>query len=234
MGFQSFNQLASEFLVDLGVVFPDDEIVGKASRLLNTCMSMNENSYVPALTFMNGKPVEVWRTLDRTMFEIPGAHLQGLVQQMNDENRAIMQRYIDNMAELVGRINEDCGTLNKTLGELKQGDAFSQIQAFTNNPQELLASATSGKLFSKLGGVADSLDQSKELEEMSATLSKSMEGLAPLLAGKIAQGNGAAGTGGMGAAELQPLLQMLGGIAGKLEGNNMTPMLHDKENEQGQ
>ena len=67
----AFNQTASDFLHDIGRVFPDNQTVAKASALVSAAVSMDENTFVPALVFMDGKPESEWKTMERQMFQIP-------------------------------------------------------------------------------------------------------------------------------------------------------------------
>lgn len=134
----AFNQLAADFLSDIGRVFPDDRVVAQASALVSAAVSMNERSILPAVAFMDGMPQEEWAILGRGMFQIPARAMESFVEHMTSENKAIMQRYVDNMATLLTKTYARKDQLNAVVANLKQGDTMQEIQNILANPHLIM------------------------------------------------------------------------------------------------
>jgi len=150
----AFNQTASDFLHDIGRVFPDNQMVAKASALVSAAVSMDENTLVPALVFMDGKPEDEWRTMERQMFQIPAAEMASLIADMTPDNKAIMQRYVDNLGTILTRTLAQRDELNRVVGDLKQGGAMEKIQGLVKDPQKALSLLQDP---SALGGLGEGL-----------------------------------------------------------------------------
>lgn len=178
----AFNQTASDFLHDIGRVFPDNQTVAKASALVSAAVSMDENTFVPALVFMDGKPESEWKTMERQMFQIPLPQMEALAGGMTPENRAIMQRYVDNMSTILTRTLAQRDELNKAIGDLKQGGLMEKLQGVISNPQTAMSLLQDP---AALGGLGEALLSNPEagamMEQMKPMLTMALGNLVPNL-----------------------------------------------------
>ena len=178
----AFNQTASDFLQDIGRVFPDNQTVAKASALLNCAVAMDEDSLIPALVFMDGQPAAEWKTLNRRMFQIPANRMDELLKQMNKENKAIMQRYVDNMATILQRTLAHKDDLNRTVAELKQGQTMEKLQALTKDPQKAMALLQNPGALESLGeGILSNPEAMQLVEQFKPMAMMAMSNLVPHL-----------------------------------------------------
>ena len=151
------------------MVFPDDQWVAKAVHLLNSATAMNERSWVPVATFMNGESVERWPLFQRTLFEIPAEHVTQLFEQMNDSNKGIVNRYMQNLSTIASRLEGQNKDLNDTVSSMKQSDAFgsvlSMLDDFNNNPGAVIQKLTGGDA-AGIENMAETLSQNPQVAQM--------------------------------------------------------------------
>lgn len=187
---QTFNQQASDMLTDLGRVFPNDVWLGRASRLLNAAVAMNERSWLPALAFMNGEPPEKWSSVERRFFEMPAEHMTGLMHEVSEQNKDVVRRYMHNLATMCNRLKDQAAELNSAVSSMRQGDAYGSvldmIGGLSDNPGQLLSQLTSQQ--GQLEGLAESLAQNPEIASMVGEVAGQMDltkvvGMLPALGG---------------------------------------------------
>lgn len=163
----TFNQQASDFLKNLGIVFPDDQWVAKATKLVNSATAMDERSWIPMASFMNGESDTKLESFERQMFQIPAAHLVSLMQEMNETNQDVVKRYVHNLATICRRMKEYATDFNETVSEIKQSDAYGSvlglIQDFNDDPTAAIQKITANQ---GLDQMAEGLSQNPQVASM--------------------------------------------------------------------
>ena len=157
---ETFNQTASDFLTDLGMVFPDDELVAKALNLVKAACNINENSIVPLCTFLNGDDGDDLKQLNRTLFEIPGTHMEFLLGELNDENKKLVQSYVDGLCYITRKLEKKHRELNTKISQLRQGDTFQSMESILQNPEQLMGMLSN---MNNLESMASALSQNAEM-----------------------------------------------------------------------
>tara|TARA_B110000027_G_scaffold121141_1_gene135100 strand:+ start:1894 stop:2457 length:564 start_codon:yes stop_codon:yes gene_type:complete len=177
-------------LADMGRVFPNDMWLAKASKLVNAAIAMNERSWLPAVTFMNGEPPEKWESFERRVFEIPGEHLTELFREASGANQDIIRRYMHNLGTMCHRLEDQAIDLNSAVSTMRQGDAFgsmlSMVGNLGDNPGQLLTQLTAGG--DNIEGIAESLAQNPHIAGMVTEVADKVDlgkimGMLPMLKG---------------------------------------------------
>lgn len=183
MSTRAFNQLACDFLKDLGSVFPEDEIIARSSRLLNCAISCNASSVVPMAIFVNGdRPTEL-SNLDRGMFEITKSHMVFLLSEMSDHNKKVLDEYVKNMLYVISMKDGHHEELTRFVSQIKQSDVCSKMKDILENPQDIMKTLMNNP--DMLEEMSDNLTKNPDIAQIVEDVGKSlMEGSNSMGGGK--------------------------------------------------
>jgi hypothetical protein len=153
---------------------------------------MNERSWVPMAAFMAGEPANRWTDFPRSVFEVPAKHMASLHVEMSESNRQVAMRYMQNLATIAHRMQEQNKELNETISSFKQSDAFgdmlSMMNDFNDNPASLLQALTGGDGGIGAEQMAESMAQNPHIAQMIQQVTEKVDmsqlaSMLPLLGG---------------------------------------------------